>query len=721
MSDIAKTFPYCNSSLSISERVANLVGSMTLEEKVSRMYSCRDDCDTCPCAVDRVGLPEYAYLLEANSAVAAVCLAPERCATVFVGPNGMGATFNRTAWRRKGEVISTEVRAFHNHGGRRGLGKLTGVAAYGPNININRDPRFGRNSELPGEDPFLSGSYAVEYVKGMQETDEAGYPRMVAYLKHFIAYNRETDRGSDDYAISQYDFADTYLPQYEMGMTSGAASGVMCSYNAANGVPSCANGWLLNEVLRKRWGREDAVVTSDGGAINNLKNPPARAPTTEVAAAWGLNNGTDINDGQAYKALPAAIEQGLTTEARLNEALTRALKQLFWAGLFDPVEKVSWTSIGMDQINSTKHQKINYDVALQSMVLLENNGILPLAPGRKIAVVGPQANGRLSLLSDYGSEQACWDGTENCIASISDAIAVENGDSHLTTSASGVDIDSDDFSGLEEALNLANNADVVVLALGTDKGVEGEGHDRPDTNLPGLQEAFALRVLELGKPTVLVLVNGGTLSIDSLVGKPAAVIEAFNPATAGASALAAQLFGRENRWGKLPATVYPTSFNHELDLADFDMTKSPGRTYRYYTGKPLWSFGTGLSLTTFALKCKAPTTAFLGVFSCEVENVGDMDGDEVVLAFHRPGDQVRAHADHTLPLKRLVGFERVRVAKGATETVQFEVTRDTLALTTNKGTSTVYAGMHELVFWKGNGEEQVFQIDIEATEHATLI
>jgi beta-glucosidase-like glycosyl hydrolase len=201
---------------------------MTLAEKVSRMYSCRDDCDTCPCAVDRVGLPPYAYLLEANTAVAAVCLGPNKCATVFSGPNGLAGSFNRSVWEQKGKVLSYEVRGFANHGGKRGLGKLTGIATYGPNINSVRDPRFGRNSELPGEDPFLSGTCAVEMIKAMQEEDAGGHPRAIAYLKHYTAYSRETNRGHDSYTISPYDFTDTYLPQYEMGMVQGNASGVMC-------------------------------------------------------------------------------------------------------------------------------------------------------------------------------------------------------------------------------------------------------------------------------------------------------------------------------------------------------------------------------------------------------------------------------------------------------------------------------------------------------------
>jgi beta-glucosidase len=459
-------------SLPISERVADLVGSMNLTEKVSRMYSCEDTCDTCPCAVPRLGLPAYAYLLEVNTAVAAVCL-EKRCATIFSGPTGVGAAFNRTAWQQKGDVISTEVRAFNNHGGTRGLGPYTGIAGFGPNINVARDPRFGRNSELPGEDPFLSGSYAAAMTKGMNAVDAAGYPKMLSYLKHFTAYSRETNRGHDSYAISPFDFGETYLPQYEMGMKEGEADGVMCSYNGENGTPSCANGWLLDEVLRTRWGRHDAVVVTDSGAVLNLQGPPVNASSTAAAAAYALNNGTDVNDGHGFPALPSAIAQGLTTESRVDAALTRSLTQLFRAGLFDEPSRVSWTSISASEINSRRHQEINHELALQAVVLLQNDptagargekggALLPLRKASRIAVVGPQAEARSGLLSDYASEQACSDGTDGCIPTITEAIRAENGASGHVTSSPGVEISSNVTSGISAALDLAKAADVVV-------------------------------------------------------------------------------------------------------------------------------------------------------------------------------------------------------------------------------------------------------------------
>ena len=714
--------PYCNTSLPIAARVESLITSLTLDEKVSRMYSCVDDCDTCPCAVDRVGLPEYAYLLEANTAVAAVCLAKEQCATVFPGPNGLAASFNRTMWRQKGIVLSTEVRAFQNHGGKRGLGKQTGLAVYGPNINLASEPRFGRNSELPGEDPFVAGAYAAEMVRGMQEVDAAGYPRSIAYLKHFVAYRREQDRGHDTYNISAFDFTDSYLPMYEVGMRAdaGNASGLMCSYNAENGVPSCANGWLLNTVLRDQWSRPDAVVTTDSGAVQNLRGAPAFAPTDAAAAAWALNNGTDINDGHGFPALPDAIAQGLTHETTVDQALRRALTQLFAAGLFEPdPSTVSWTSIPANAINSSAHQAANMDAALQSFVLLRNeNALLPLKRGMTIAVVGPQAEGRSSLLSDYATEEPCDDGTDECIVSIADAFRAINRAPRVT-SATGVDINSDDASGIPAALKLAQAADVVVLALGIDKSVEGEGRDRPNVTLPGLQEDFGKQVLALGKPVLLVLVNGGAVAIDGLIHPPVtpprAIIEAFNPNTIGASALASLVYGDANSWSKLPYTIYPSSYAAEQPTDNFDFAKSPGRTYRYYEGKPIFNFGFGLSYTPFGMKCQfspAATNVTLGTFDCQVCNLGAIHGDEVVFLYQQPMENVRKFADHALPIKRLIGFERLSVGAGSATNVSFVVSKEMLKLASSDGSKVLYKGSYTMLLSRGHGEDVGFEVQI---------
>ena len=729
MDNVSSKLAYCDARKSFDERVAALVSSLNVTEKSRRMYSCVDNCDTCPCGVPRIGLPPYAYLVEVNTAVAAVCLSTAstsspRCATVFSGPLGIAATFNRTVWRQKGDVISTEMRAFSNHGGKRGLGKRTGLMGFGPNINLVRDPRFGRTSELPGEDPFLNGQYAAEFTLGMQTPDANGYPRMIAYLKHFTAYSRETNRGHDTYNISKYDFADSYLPQFERGMNAGNSSGVMCSYNGENGFPSCANGWLLNTMLREKWNNPDAVVVTDSGAVRNLKGPPINCSGDPLSAAMALNNGSDMNDGTQYAFLPEAIASGLTTEATLDAALTRNMKQFFKVGLFDDPKNVEWTKITADAINSTEHQRINIEAAEQAVVLLRNeDNVLPLKGGAlKIAVIGPQATAKAGLLSDYATEQPCapslYADPHACIVSIGEAVTAANGGNPKNTLvASGVDVNSVNMKGIAAALALAKEADVVLLCLGIDKSIEGEGTDRTELVLPGVQPLFAKMVLDLKKPTVLILTNGGALSTEGfhdaggVKGSGAsAIVEAFNPNVIGATALASLLFGKVNTWGKLPYSIYPSSYTKNIAMDDFDMTAGVGRTYRYYTGPVNFPFGMGLSYTTFDMECTLDAKAV----ACTVTNTGafPLGGDEVVMMYSRPSAAVRAAADHKLPLKRLVDFERLRLGRGGNGVVTFKYDASTFASSTSNGDATVYSGVHQLVLSRGVGEELVFNVTL---------
>ena len=254
------SLPFCNTSLSIDERVDDFIGRLSLEEKVALIGpdpSLGSTCNDHTAGVARLGVPQWMWLVETNTGDNSACYAQDRCASTFPGPMAMGASFNRSSWRLKGSVLGSELRAFNNLGWHRDAGvaakAFIGLTGFGPNINIARDPRFGRSSELPGEDPTLSGVYATEMVQGMQEEDAHGYPKMLAFLKHFTAYSTETNRGHDDYTISQHDLFETYLPQYEMAFTKGGASGAMCSYNAVNGHPSCANSFVLKTLLKESW------------------------------------------------------------------------------------------------------------------------------------------------------------------------------------------------------------------------------------------------------------------------------------------------------------------------------------------------------------------------------------------------------------------------------------------------------------------------------------
>jgi beta-glucosidase-like glycosyl hydrolase len=290
LDNVSMALPYCDTRLSFDARAADLVSRLTIDEKVNTLagQDAPNYCGAHAAAVPRVGLPAWRWLTEANTDVLGCVAGTSRCSTVFVGPEGIAASFNRTSWGLKGDVVSTELRVHNN------AGDTDALSGFGPNINTVKDPRYGRNSELPGECPFLAGTYAVAYVRGMQQVSKTtGFVKMLAYLKHYTAYNKEAGRFSWGANVTDFAFGDSYLPQYKMGFVEGGASGAMCSYFAANGVPSCGSDWLMNQLVRTQWGRPDAVFMSDCSAVANfLKNGFATNDTSTSAKA--LNAGLDV-------------------------------------------------------------------------------------------------------------------------------------------------------------------------------------------------------------------------------------------------------------------------------------------------------------------------------------------------------------------------------------------------------------------------------------------
>jgi beta-D-xylosidase 4 len=487
------------------------------------------------------------------------------------------------------------------------------------------------------------------------------------------------------------------LPAFERALKEGGATGVMCSYNGVNGSPLCANNYLLNQVLRQKWDLPNVSVTTDCGAVNNLLGPPAHAPDNVHAVAWALRNGTDLEMGSTlfYHHLVEAVHKGLATEEHVNIAFRRSYRPHFRVGRFDPPSNSEWYRFGLQDIYSPLHQQIQLEAALQGIVLLKNTNLLPLSLDKKVAVLGPLANNRAGLMSDYENDQSCYGGGHDCIPTLAESIRAIN--LANTTSASGIDVDSYNRSGIQEALDVGASADVIVLCLGITKQQEQEGGDRNDTALPGLQEYFARQVFQLNKPVVLVLVNGGQVAIDALVDAPMAIVETFNPNGIGGTALAMSLFGMANRWGKLPYTLYPHAAMQQFDMADHSMTTPPGRTYRYFTGKAVFPFGFGLSLTTFELSCQEFP---LLRFECTVENTGKLAGDEVVQVYHSVDEKIRQRAQHSVPLKRLVDFGRVTVQPGETAKIEF-LLNDVFWLVNNNGDKVVYPGTHSLEFTNG--------------------
>ena len=363
----------------------------------------------------------------------------------------------------------------------------------------------------------------------------------------------------------------------------------------------------------------------------------------------------------------------------------------------------------MADVNHSMHQQISYEAALQSLVLLKNDRALPIKDGTKVAVVGPHSVSRNGLFSDYAVQSHCFDGTDACVPTLAEGVAAAN-EGGSVSAAMGVEINSNKTDGIPAALDLVRKSDVVVLALGDDTSIEREGHDRVDTALPGLQESFAKQVLDLEKPTILVLVSGGPMAIDGILTYKAkdssgfAIVQAFYPSQKGAHALGKTLFGKENRWGKLPITMYPHKYISEQAMTNYDMSAAPGRTYKYYQGQPLFPFGFGLSLTSFNFSCSRTWNENQSPqefsFACDLHNTGSLDGEEVVQVYHSAVDIGKV--DHPLPKRALRDFQRVAVRAGQKATVNFTLSRKQLQLVNKLGSQTLYPGVHSIILSRGH-------------------
>lgn len=768
--NISSSLPFCDPSLRVDERVSDLIDRLTLLEKQSFLGADTvntqvDACSNMDGGNARLGIPHYLNLVEANSAVASACVANHVCATEFPSPAGLAASFNRTLWQLKGSIVSTEMRALNNLGWWRGEGipyTKIGLSGFGPNINLVRDPRFGRNSELPSEDPFLTGSYAIGYVRGMQFGEDPHYLKMISGLKHFGFYSYETDRCSFIPTVSTFDMYDSYLPQYEMAFRrnlietsldeqeqqdvyaaganvnvgdGGAAAGVMCSYSGLNGVPSCANSFLLQTLIEQKWNRSDVVVVTDCGAINNMLICNDYAKSESDAARVTLLGGSHVDLGDGFfspeqiggnGALASALSSHLVTESDIDTALRHIFTPRFMAGLFDPLTlQPTYTQIGVDSINTTASNDVVLDAALQSFVLLRNDdNTLPLTPHTvKTCLLGPHVTSQRDLFEDYMGDSECFSGDNTCVRTIDEVFRTLNG-GEMTTVVRGVDFDGDDESGLAAAVAAAASCQQIVMVVGLSLNLEHEGIDRTNTDLPAIQMKLISKVLSVAeqaanKKIVIVFVNGGMISFDEVatrVSPSLALVEAFYPAMRGAEALYQALFGFANRWGRLPVTIYPSAFQKQQAITDFDMTKAPGRTYRYYQDKPLFEFGFGLSYTQFTVdKCTYTISSSSSsssssaanqrmVVTCSVSNIGKRDGDLVLTVYHTISSSLRSQLSHPAPVRALVEFARIASVPAGRTSVQlnFTIPFARFRLTNEEGEKVLYNGEHGIVVTDGS-------------------
>jgi len=660
----AQTDAYKNPKLSFERRAADLVSRMTLEEKVSQMQNVAP-------AIPRLGIPAYDWWNEGLHGVARAGQA-----TVFPQAIGLAATFDTELMHQVATAISDEARAKYNDFERRGMhGRYEGLTFWSPNINIFRDPRWGRGQETYGEDPFLTSRMGVAFVQGMQG-DDPMYRKLDATAKHYAVHSGpESERHRFDVHPSERDLYETYLPAFRALVQEAKVDAVMGAYNRVNGESASASPRLLQDVLRKQWGF-DGYTVSDCDAVEDIYQHHQIVQTAEQAAALAVKNGMDLNCGTTYAALTQAVHDGLIPESDIDHALKKLMLARFRLGMFDPPDRVPWSRLPYSVNQSPQHDVLARRAANESIVLLKNDGVLPLSANvQRIAVIGPTADDIAPLLGNYH-------GTPKAPVTILQGI--RQGAPHAeVTYARGAEL----VEGLhdshpanrEKALEAARNADVIIFVGGLTADLEGEemkvsypgfaGGDRTDLRLPATQETLLEALQATGKPVVLVLTTGPALAIDWAKQHVPAILVAWYPGQRGGTAVADALFGHADPAGRLPVTFYKA----DEKLPAFDDYRMEGRTYRYFKGEPLYPFGYGLSYTRFAYsdlqldRTKLSASDRMKI-TLKVKNTGERAGDEVVQLYLQP-----LHAPHARVNKELRGFRRLHLQAGEEQTVAFDV------------------------------------------------
>ncbi len=636
-------------------------------------------------AVERLGIPAYNWWNEALHGVARAGVA-----TVFPQAIGLAAMWSADALHEVATVISDEARAKHHEYLRQGdRGMYKGLTFWSPNINIFRDPRWGRGHETYGECPYLTGRLGVAFCRGLQG-DDPKYLKLVATPKHFAVHSGpEALRHRFDARVTTKDLRETYLSAFFDCLIEAGAGSVMAAYNRTNGEPCCASETLLDNTLRREWGFEGYVV-SDCWAVRDFHEHHEVTRSAEESAAIAVKAGCDLNCGCTYEHIPSALAHGLLTEADLDVCLTRLFSARMRLGMFDPPERVPFASIPYELNVCEKHRQAALDAARRSIVLLKNDGVLPLEKDlRSVAVIGPNAaNDHVLIANYYGTPTQVVTPLEGIRAAVSEHTRVMYAEGCQLT---GVQTDGVVRNGnLSEAVSVAMRADAVVLVLGLSAAIEGEegdvgnsdaGGDRAGISLTGLQQPLLEQIVALGKPTVLVVIAGSALDLSWAAEHVGAIVEAWYPGETAGLAIADVLFGDVNPGGRLPIT-FPTSL---ADVPAFEDYAMKGRTYRYAEHEALYPFGFGLSYTRFeygelSLSSERISTEQSVTVGVSVKNAGTRAGDEVVQLYVK---DLEASCD--VPVHSLRGFSRVTLAAGESRRVEFQLSPRDLSLIADDG------------------------------------
>lgn len=666
------------------KQAKDLVAQMTVEEAASQLLHHAP-------AIERLGIPEYNWWNEALHGVGRAGIA-----TVFPQAIGMAATFDPAFLKEEADVIAEEARAKYNaaqEDGDRDIYK--GLTYWSPNINIFRDPKWGRGHETYGEDPFLTGKMGNAFIEGLQGDGE--YLKIAACAKHFAVHSGpEALRHEFDAVVSEKDLRETYLPAFETAVKDAHVESVMGAYNRTNGEPCCGSKRLLVDILRGEWGFEGHVV-SDCWAVKDFHESHKYTSRPEESASLAVRMGCDLNCGCTFERLMGGLEEGLIMEEEIRRAAVHVFTTRYALGMFD--EDCEYDNIPYTVVNQPANQRMACKAAEESMVLLKNDGILPLNKDKikNLAVIGPNAYSQAALYGNYHGD------SDEYVTNL-DGIRREAGEDIRIFYSQGCHL----FRASDDGLSMPNRlfsevaavvkcSDAVVLCVGLDETLEGEqgdasnadaSGDKKDLLLPEPQQLLIEKVLSYGKPVILVVNSGSALDLSAYESKVDAIVQSWYSGERGGEALARILFGKTNPSGKLPLTFYYNS-QPMPEFTDYHMA---GRTYKFVEAAPWYPFGYGLSYSRYEysnLLVKAEGQNL--EVTVDVTNVGEMDGTEIVEAYVRYEGKTFEKPHH-----KLAGFTRVQIPAKETRKAVIQIPLKELQSVKEDGTAELLDGAYTL-------------------------
>lgn len=673
-------------------RAKELVSQMTLEEKMSQMLHHSP-------AIERLGIPKYCWWNEALHGVART-----GDSTMFPQAIGLGATFDEELIHDIADVISTEGRAKYNEFVKhedRDIYK--GLTYWAPNINIFRDPRWGRGHETYGEDPYLTGQLGMAFVKGLQG-DDPDNPKAAACAKHYAVHSGpEGDRHHFDAKVSDQDLYDTYLYAFKRLVKDAKVEAVMGAYNRINGEPACGSKRMLKEILRGQWGFEGHVV-SDCWAIRDFHENHKVTGCEVESAALAVNNGCDLNCGCTYEKLIYAYKAGLVKEETIDEAVTRLMEIRLRLGTI-PERKSKYDDIPYEVVECKEHIELALDAAKDSFVLLKNDGLLPLNKKdyKSIAVIGPNSDSRRALIGNY-------EGLSSEYITVLEGIRQVVGDDIRLFHAEGthlwkdrIHVISEPKDGFAEAKIVAEHSDLVVMCLGLDASIEGEegdegnqfgSGDKPGLKLTGCQQELLEEIAKIGKPVVLLVLSGSALDLSwaQESNNVNAIMQCWYPGARGGRAIAEVLFGKASPGGKMPLTFYAS----DDDLSDFSDYSMENRTYRYFKGTPLYPFGYGLgySKIDYLFASIDKDKGAIGdtfKLKVDVKNTGKYTQHEAVQVY-----VTDLEASTRVPIRSLRKVKCLELEPGETKEVEFTLFARDFAIIDEKGKCIIEPGKFKI-------------------------